>query len=102
MAIDVGGAVYADMQSAAPCMFTVTDYSAEISFTRNHANSNIGHHIYGTSVRNDKCDRWHIIFAKMQGKPYCRKHDEKTHHEHINISFDPGLNETRSPVISEG
>ena len=31
-AFDVGGAVCAETQSAAPCLFMVTDYSAEIHF----------------------------------------------------------------------
>ena len=70
-AFDVGGAVYSEMQSAAPCMFMVTDYSAEISFIGNHANHSVGHHMYGTSVKDYKCDKEHIELANKQGKPYC-------------------------------
>ena len=98
-AFDVGGAVYSEMQSAVPCMFMVTDYSAEISFTGNYANRSVGHHMYGTSVRDDKCDEWHVHMVDKQGKPYCW-HDTEKAREHINITFHPGLNETLSPVSS--
>ena len=98
-AFDVGGAVYSQMQSVAPCMFMVTDYSAEMSFIGNYANSNVGHHMYGTSVRDSNCDAFHIHLANKQGKSYCWLQHE-TSHEHINISFHPGLNETLSPVSS--
>ena len=96
---DVGGAVYADVQSAAPCLFMVTDYSAEISFIGNHANSGIGLHMYGTSVRSDKCDKWHISLINAQGLPYCRLSREKAQ-KHIGMYFDPGLNETLSAISS--
>ena len=96
---DVGGAVYADIQPAAPCLFMVIDYSAEISFIGNHANSGIGHHMYGTSVRSDKCDNWHIPLINAQGLPYCRLSREKAQ-KHIGMYFDPGLNETLSAVSS--
>ena len=43
--LDVGGAVYAEMQSAASCLFMVTDYSAKISFIGNHADGSVGHHV---------------------------------------------------------
>ena len=46
-AADVGGAVYAEMQSAAPCLFIVTDYSSKISFIKNIARNSIGQHMYG-------------------------------------------------------
>ena len=100
-ASDVGGAVYAEMQTAAPCLFMIIDYSAEISFIGNHAIRLIGHHMYGTSVRDAKCDKQHITeLANKQGKPYCWHHDEKAD-GHINISFiHPRLNETLSPVSS--
>ena len=98
-AFDVGGAVYSEMQSAAPCLFMVTDYSAELSFIGNHANRSIGDHMYGTSVRYEKCDHEHTQYANKQGKPYCRYQYDNAH-EHINISFHPGLNETLSPVSS--
>ena len=55
---DVGGAVYAEKQSAAPCLFIGTDYSAKISFISNIAIKHIGQHIYGTSVRDLNC---HIL-----------------------------------------
>ena len=96
---NVGGAVYSEVQSNRPCMFMVTDYSAELSFIGNYANHSIGHHMYGTSVRDMKCDKWNIHLANKQGKPYCR-HNSKTAHKHINISFHPGLNETLSPISS--
>ena len=98
-AFDVGGAVYAEMQSEAPCIFMITDYSAEISFVRNYANRCVGHHMYGTSIRNSRCDKTHVELANEHGKPYCWSQTEKFY-EHINISFDPGVNETLSPVSS--
>ena len=98
-ASDIGGAVYAEMQPAAPCLFMVTDYSAEISFIGNYANHHIGHHMYGTSVRADKCGREHIQLVNKQGKPYCSQIN--THDKPINISFThPCLNETPSPISS--
>ena len=99
---DVGGAVYADAQPAAPCLFMVTDYSADISFIGNHANSGIGHHMYGTSIRSDKCDRWHTTLVNAQGLPYCRLNREKSQNlKHVGMYFvDPGLNETLSTVSS--
>ena len=91
--------MYAEMQPAAPCLFMVTDYSAEISFIGNYANNYIGHHMYGTSVRADKCDRDHIQLVNKQGKPYCSQIN--THDKPINISFThPRLNETLSPISS--
>ena len=99
-ASDVGGAVYSEIQTAAPCLFMVTDYSAELSFIRNYANRNIGHHMYGTSVRDYKCnERLNTKWTNKQGKPYCWNPNDNAH-EHINISFHPGLNETLSPVSS--
>ena len=93
-AFDVGGAVYAEMQSAAPCLFMVTDYSAEISFKRNYANGSVGHHMYGSSIRSLRCEECMELVNK-QGKSYCWYS-----HEHVSISFDPGLNEILSPVSS--
>ena len=93
---DVGGAVYAEMQSAAPCLFMITDYSAEISFIGNSANASVGHHMYGTSIRNSRCDKGHMELVNKQGKSYCWH----SHDEHVSISFDPGLNEILSPVSS--
>ena len=55
-AFDVGGAVYA-VESAAPCLVMVTDYSAEIAFIGNHANHLAGHHMYGASVRDYRCNK---------------------------------------------
>ena len=98
-ALDVGGAVYAEMQPAAPCLFMVTDYSAEISFVGNCAESKVGHHMYGTSVRAEECDQDHMESVNKQEKPYCW-HCYDEYNDHINISFDPGLNETLSPVSS--
>ena len=82
------------MQSTAPCLFMVTDYAAEISFIGNYVNHSIGHHMYGTSVRDAKCDLYHTQYANV--KPYCW-YDYQPAHEHINISFHP---ETLSPVSS--
>jgi predicted outer membrane repeat protein len=47
-AFDVGGVVYS--QSSLPCIFTITDYSAKISFVGNYALHNIGHHMYTEQV----------------------------------------------------
>ena len=99
IAFDVGGAVYSEVQSNTPCMFMVTDYSAELSFRRNYAHRSVGHHMYGTSVRDVKCKKWNVQLATKQGKPYCR-YKKETAHEYINISFHPGLNETLSPISS--
>ena len=96
-AFEVGGAVYS--QSSQPCIFMITDYSAEISFARNHAQRGIGHHMYGASVRDDSCTRGFISFVNGQGKPHCFVPDDGPYHV-LNISFDPGLNETLSPVSS--
>ena len=97
MAFDVGGAVYAEMQSAVPCMFMVTDYSTEISFIRNYADRSVGHHMYGTSTRSSRCDKTHVELINKQGKPYCWHRNE----ESISISFiHSGLIETLSPVSS--
>ena len=92
--------MYSEIQSAAPCMFMVTDYSAEISFIGNTARLGVGHHMYGTSARDYKCDQDHNSIQKVdeQGKPYCRL--RYPYYGHINISFHPGLNETLSPVSS--
>ena len=100
-ALDVGGAVYSDMQSASPCMFMVTNYSAEISFIGNFAGNSIGYHLYGTSVRNEKCDNAHMsVENKGSYKyPYCLNKGEDTV-KHANISFHPGLSEILSPVSS--
>ena len=97
-AFDVGGAVYS--QSSQPCIFMITDYSAKISFTGNHAQHGVGHHMYGASVRDyNSCIRGFISFVNKQGKPHCFDPDEGPYHE-LNISFDPGFNETLSPVSS--
>ena len=99
-AFDIGGAVYAEVQPAAPCLFMITDYSAKISFIGNSANSNVGHHMYGTSIRNNRCDQTHMELANKQGKPYCWHRSEKFN-EQISIFLDPGLNETLSSVSSD-
>ena len=92
--------MYAEMQPAAPCLFMVTDYSAEISlnFVGNYAS----HHMYSTSVRADKCDREHIQLVNKQGKPYCSQtnSDKKIVYDHEHIIIHPHLNETLSPVSS--
>ena len=100
-AFDIGGAVYSEMQSAAPCLFMVTDYSAGLSFIGNYAHRSVGHHMYGTSVRYEKCDHGHTQYANKQGKNYCWDPHNNAH-EHINISFHPGLKEALklSPVSS--
>ena len=95
---DVGGAVYSGLQTGAPCIFMVTNDSSEISFIGNSAKCGVGHHMYGTSARDHKCDQEHINLANKQGKPYCLENDENG--SHINISFHPGLDETLSPVSS--
>ena len=98
-ATDVGGAVYSEMASTVPCIFLVTDYSAELSFIGNHAKLHIGHHIYGTGIRLDKCDRNDVRMAYENGKPYCWYQDQ-TSDGYIKFSFNPGLNETLSPISS--
>ena len=55
--------------------------------------------MYGTSIRDRKCDQIHLELAKVSSKPYCW-HLQDVTHGHINISFFPGLNETLSPVSS--
>ena len=89
--------MYAKVQSAAPCLFMVTDYSANISFIGNHADGSVSHHMYGTSVSNDRCDHNHVKLANKQGKPCCWYSGNPDGHI---ISFDPDLNETLSPVSS--
>ena len=98
-AFDVGGAVYS--QSSPPCIFMITDYSAKISFTANYAQRGVGHHIYGASViRDSSCSIGFISFMNEQGKPHCFRSFDKLD-GYVNIfSFDPGLNETLSPVSS--
>ena len=98
-AVHTGGAIYSEMQSAIPCVFMITDYSAKISFRCNHANGSVGHHMYGSSIRNRKCDKEHLEFYYKEAKPYCWKKSDNAD-GHINVSFDPGLNKTLSPVSS--
>ena len=97
-AVDVGGAVYSELQTAAPCLFLVTDYSAVISFIENNAKRSVGHHIYGSSMRYAKCDTEHMLLANnLNGrKPYCW-HMHETVTKHINLTFKP---ETLSSVSS--
>ena len=99
-ATDVGGAVYCEVESASPCIFLVTDYSAQIAFIGNSAHRSIGHHIYGSSIKHAKCDGSHLklLLANEQGKPYttCDKRVDN----HVNFSLSPDLNETLSPVSS--
>jgi hypothetical protein len=98
-AIDVGGAIYSELQTTAPCVFSVSDYSAKISFTENSANRSVGQHIYGSSIRSSKCDKMHILLLDNErGKPYCLHRNES--YEHINFSFKPALNQTISPISS--
>ena len=97
-AVDVGGAIYSELQTAAPCIFSVSDYSTEISFIENSANRSVGHHIYGSSIRSSKCDKRHILLDNERGKPYCLHQSES--YEHINFSFKPALNQTLSSISS--
>ena len=92
-AADVGGAVYSERQSAAPCLFVVNDYSAEVRFSGNIAKKKIGQHMYGTSIRDSRCAVWH----GKQGRPYCVYSDQPIEIKHINISLYPNLT---SPVSS--
>ena len=95
-AFDVGGAVYSELSQ--PCIFMITDYSAKISFTGNYAQRGVGHHMYGVSVRDKSCSAGYITLVNKQGKPHCLDKDSDGY---VNIfSFDPGLNETLSPVSS--
>ena len=93
-AFDVGGAVYS--QSSPPCIFMITDYSAKISFTGNHARYGVGHHMYGASVRDISCAQAFISYVNEQGKPHCFGEFDAPD----NVFFDPGFNETLSPVSS--
>ena len=68
-AFDVGGAVYS--QSSSPCIFMITDYSANIHFKGNHAERGVGHHMYGASVRGASCDKQFMSLINKQGKPHC-------------------------------
>ena len=77
----------------------ITDYSAKISFIGNSAQCVVGHHMCGASVRGATCDKKYIGLANEQGKPHCWLQDQEAD-GYINISFDPGLNETLSPVSS--
>ena len=97
-ATDVGGAVYTVLNTALPCLFVVTHYSAEIIFIGNAAHRNIGQHIYGSSTRQAICDSSHLQLANTQGLPYtiC---DNSTK-SHTNFTFSPDLKETMSPVSS--
>ena len=97
-ATDVGGAVYSAVESALPCMFLITDYSAKIVFTMNTANSSIGQHIYGSSIRQAECDSSHLRLANKQAKPYTNC--DTSAHDHANFTFIPNLKETMSPVSS--
>ena len=74
----------------------ITDYSAKISFTGNYAQRGVGHHMYGVSIRDIS---GFIRLVNKHGKPHCFDPDEGPYHE-LNISFDPGLNETLSPASS--
>ena len=96
----MGGAVYAEMQSVAPCLFVVTDYSAEISFIGNFAKKLIGqHNMYGTSFRDRRCHEMTNYRPIPQEKHFCVIGSNYT--KHINISFYPDLSsETLSPVSS--
>ena len=66
-AFDVGGAVYS--QSSPPCIFMITDYSAQVFFTENYAQHGVGHHMYGASVRDRSCSVHFVDFVNKQGKP---------------------------------
>ena len=85
-------------QSAYPCIFMITDYSAKISFTGNHAERGIGHHMYGASVRGYSCSIEFIAFVNGQGKPHCFYLDDKPD-GYVSISFDPGLNKILSMML---
>jgi hypothetical protein len=53
--------------------------------------------MYGASVKDDSCSDTIIGYNNVQGKPHCFNFIPDGY---INISFDPGLNETLSPVSS--
>ena len=97
-ATDVGGAVYSDVESALPCLFLITDYSAKIAFTENRANSSIGQHIYGSSIRQAECDSSHLSLANVHAKPYTNC--DTSAYGHANFTFNPSLKEIMSPVSS--
>ena len=62
-ASDDGGAVYS--LSSKPCIFLITDYSAEISFIGNHAQRGVGHHMYGASIRDLSCGGEHTSYIEQ-------------------------------------
>ena len=98
IATDVGGAVYSEVESASPCMFLVTDYSAKIAFTENTANGSIGQHIYGSSIRQAECDSSHLRLTNKKAKPYTNC--DNSAYGHVNFTIYPDLKETMSPVSS--
>ena len=55
--------------------------------------------MYGASVRDATCGIIHITSANKQGKPHCWLINQLPE-GYIRIFFDPGLNETLSPVSS--
>ena len=77
----------------------ITDYSAEVLFKGNQAQRGVGHQIYRASIRAALCDRIHISLANKHGKPHCW-HQYESPGGYVNISLDPNLNETLSPVSS--
>ena len=102
-AFDVGGAVYS--QSSLPCIFTITDYSAKISFIGNSAQRGVGHHMYGASVRDDiSCSTDFIGLVNQQGKPHCffpfREPDGYVNMIIFSFHPKPDFKETLSPVSS--
>ena len=100
-AFDVGGAVYSDLQTASPCIFLITDYTAEILFIGNYANNSVGHHMYGTSTRDFKCYS-DINQMQLRGETYCLCYSKYEHsYQHINLSIYSSLNEILSPVSSD-
>ena len=57
--------------------------------------------MYGASVRDISCSGEFIDYVNKQGKPHCYVPFDVPDGNNINIiSFDPGLNETLSPVSS--
>lgn len=98
-AANAGEQFYSGVMSSAPCMFTVVDYSISIKFAGNTAKQSIGHHMYGSCVRQAGCGYLHR--ASKVGKPYCSFNATSKNFIPINISFlHPNLTETLSPISS--
>ena len=81
-----GGAVYVHLQFDLPCFLVLHNYSSSLQFVGNSAQTRVGMHLYGASIRSIKCT------SIRDTLPYCGKD------VNISISFAPNL---LSPVASD-